>query len=1621
MKRIGVETTNSFRARTDWVWFVLGLFGCWSVQQLPTNASGVPPDNDALETRTVLHGQALRIVGSTLDATREPAESAPSGADPEEVSVWYSWKAPRDGEVRVAALGSQGQPVARVRISQGNALNTLQPASPVETNPARGTFFQAKAGGQYELAVTAPAAVPSFFTLQLDYVATGSGLSQGLQGSFGDFTGTTLGALIAPELSDAPAEYPTVFWQWTAPDVGNLWVGMRHPLANFSVTIFRQGLDGHFVYAAGGTDFTVGSLQTEASTTYRIAVSSTPGAAGPFHASFTWSTLVLAGLDPGTVYPGHGSYQLYLTNRPPGVEFVTTLLRVGGSDPVPQSPPPESYTWQPARGGQQFLTVEGVDSTGRTWLGNPLSLQAHPANDQFQDAASLTGEFSAQPVITGNATIEPGEPSSGDSVWYRWSAPYNGTACFNLGRTRTTLTAAKLGVYQGTSVSSLKTLAEATTHPPRLLVNVLAGEEYYIRVAGAPYVADPAYLLVELQPPLTNDTFLSRTPLPALPTNVSFSAWVATKESTERGGYDGIPHRTAWYSLTPSFSGELQLRASGNDDSIVTSQVYRGTNLATLARQAWASVGDPYDLPTNILVLVSAHTNYQIQVDSKPGKNVTRPSPASLTIAFQPSPANDEFTNRLSLSWTNILFNGTLDAAHGESEGPSVVRSATTESPRAVWFEWKAPQTLNMSLVLVQPAGVLGHVFQGTNLATLSAVALQANNTRMADFRAIAGVTYALAFTSLRFQPVPTPPYHPKGEPFTLELEDPNPTVDGDLGLPAGLYRVGPSTGAPLALSTGSPPSFVTASWEDTTAFVARATNLNGEIRVSKPVWMEFSPANDNFEQASALTDPAVAQSFFLSQATREAGEPASAAGPEAPSVWWRWTAPFSGEATWKVSSATNVTATVYSGATLVNLQPVAEDSGLGVTLRHHASQGTSYYLAVTGNRSASGSVETPSLAALEFANLLAGQFRFLDDLDLPLRLLGEASEVDHVELLSDANVVFTSTSPPFHLQLPAPFSQDTNFLEARVWFRGLPTPWATGPQLVRWQPRNNFFAYREPLQGHSVDWTARLAHCGLETGEPTHGLPDAQSSVWWSYTPTADGVLEITSLNGLQLALYTGSRPSDLVGVVSGPGRIRADVQGGIEYSIAVASAVPTSRVSLSLRFAPTGIPSSQGVVQGTHVLLNTFFGRRSPEPSLPQIRSWQWTPSESGFLALSWDDASPLTRAGVVRDLSDAAGRILDPVMNPDSLRVVRIQDLYRVEAGHPYEIAFTLPANVIREFQAELRWLRAADHDPFADPPLWVQGENWIVPVLTPATIEPGEPATRLGWPNNSAGSVWIAWTAPSNGVAQVDLSSQIDVVVATGDLLDALDYVFPNAAESRSFPVETGRTYRVAMAALRDNPPYGVVGLSMLSHDPIELPPTNDLFANRAPLKGTKVQFSADTRFASREKGEPNHAGIYSTRSVWWSWTPPYSGQARIVSLPHQRSPYQIAVYSGDSFLTSVGSQAFGGTPGDLSFRVEGGTVYSLALDGYQGTGVVTDLQLSLCDTTPLRFARLEVMTNGSLRFHIEGPIGSTFRLEGSQDLISWVEAGQGTLVGNTLQMELSPAQSTPLGFFRLVIP
>jgi len=129
-----------------------------------------------------------------------------------------------------------------------------------------------------------------------------------------------------------------------------------------------------------------------------------------------------------------------------------------------------------------------------------------------------------------------------------------------------------------------------------------------------------------------------------------------------------------------------------------------------------------------------------------------------------------------------------------------------------------------------------------------------------------------------------------------------------------------------------------------------------------------------------------------------------------------------------------------------------------------------------------------------------------------------------------------------------------------------------------------------------------------------------------------------------------------------------------------------------------------------------------------------------------------------------------------------------------------------------------------------------------------------------------------------------------------------------------------------------------------------PPSRDNFTNREPIQlanGLVTVISGVKSNATKEPGEPDHAGRAGGRSVWYTWQAPASGT---VDLSTSGSTFDtlLAVYTGTSFSNLVeivsndddenndpGASANRFFASRVNFNALAGTAYQIALDGFDG--------------------------------------------------------------------------------------
>ena len=147
-----------------------------------------------------------------------------------------------------------------------------------------------------------------------------------------------------------------------------------------------------------------------------------------------------------------------------------------------------------------------------------------------------------------------------------------------------------------------------------------------------------------------------------------------------------------------------------------------------------------------------------------------------------------------------------------------------------------------------------------------------------------------------------------------------------------------------------------------------------------------------------------------------------------------------------------------------------------------------------------------------------------------------------------------------------------------------------------------------------------------------------------------------------------------------------------------------------------------------------------------------------------------------------------------------------------------------------------------------------------------------ANRIMLKNAGGRSVWYRYQPPFEGVATITtLNSQFDTIlgVYTGSSVDALSLIGSNDdAQGRSskvvFRAHSNTAYYIAVDGFD-----GAQGPLVLNWSLATLLP-NDDFDSGQILSGPSGSVTGTNVGASNELGEPNHAGVVGSTSVWYTW-------------------------------------------------------------------------------------------------------------------------------------------------------
>ena len=1090
-----------------------------------------------------------------------------------------------------------------------------------------------------------------------------------------------------------------------------------------------------------------------------------------------------------------------------------------------------------------------------------------------------------------------------------------------------------------------------------------------------------------------NDDFAAATTLGAeLPEFSAGSTTLAGKQLGEPDHAGESGGASVWFSWTPESGASVTLSTCADDGLDPVLAVYTGTAIGALQEVAFARGGAASRCTTGdagVRFDAVAGTTYRIAVDGEDG---SRGSFGLKLVARGDPPRNDDFDDAVELAGylPRYVSDTTVDAARE----PDEPEHGGDPGGASVWYSW-TPETSGPIIVSVCGGGgqeaLLG-VYTGASLGSLVSVAEPdaspgCPSGMAVRFDAVAGTTYRLAvdgrgggegwFGMRVASPPPNDDFAAaqevglggttNGSTLAAGKEPGEPDHAGDPGGASVWYSWTPnasgiafvstclygglSRGALLAVYTGEDLEHLTEVGAEAggAAVGGSASGCNrrySEVRVEYEagtryliavdgpggteagfsLQLDSLPVNDDVGDASSIA--AVPPQYVYGSnrhAGKEPGEPDHAGDPGGASVWYSWTPNASGTAF--------VSACLYANSSQSPL--------VGV----YTGPDSSHLEAVSGQYQGGPATS---------CSTNTGSFRF--DYQAGTRYLIAVDGRDGGQGFYSLALESLSANDEFGRAQPIP-----------------PDP----PQFVNGSNR----------------------HAGKEPGEPGHAGDPGGASVWYSWTPNASGTAFVSAClysggaRGALLGVYTGAAVGALTevgsrvgggtqdGCFSGAENVRLDFSAGVTYHFAVdgeggeesAFALRLDQRPANDDFAaaqPLGSWSPQ-YVYGTNLLATRQAGEPEHGGDPGGASVWySWTPQVDRPVSLaicSFNGFSPALAVYTGPDLehlatvASATGGPSTPVCPSGETRLG-----FEAQAGVEYRIA--VDSATASPFT--LRLEEAPANDSFADPREVAVGQ-FTGGSTTLASKQLGEP-DHAGDPGGA--SVWFSWTADRDGSVRVlTCHATFDVALAVyaGEELGLLEPVGGGTASGEcaqkgdagvTIDAVAGTTYRIAVD--------GVGGASG-NFSLLLAAPDNDAFEAATPLAGSGLQVFGSNFIATKQLGEPGHAGDPGGASVWYSWTAPSSDRFRLSTCFASFSAL-LAVYTGDSLdqMTPVPTHDAGpcsssppapggGPPGDsntgprrLTFDAVAGTNYRIAVDGSAAAEGYFYLELGLPPDTEI---------------------------------------------------------------------
>ncbi len=467
------------------------------------------------------------------------------------------------------------------------------------------------------------------------------------------------------------------------------------------------------------------------------------------------------------------------------------------------------------------------------------------------------------------------------------------------------------------------------------------------------------------------------------------------------------------------------------------------------------------------------------------------------------------------------------------------------------------------------------------------------------------------------------------------------------------------------------------------------------------------------------------------------------------------------------------------------------------------------------------------------------------------------------------------------------------------------------------------------------------------DSGEPNHGLNVGGASIWWQWVATANGTLTMDTRGSsfdTTLGVYTGASVSTLSSRAQNddaePGTLQSQVEFeatvGTNYLIAVdgfngRNGVATGNVALNWQFAEEGATTGQLAVSPASEFLSSG---NLGGPFAPSNMTYTITNTSAAPVAFD------VITNGTFFDIDRRSAQLV-----PGASTTLTVSLNANAQNLGPGTAVGSVIINGISRTVAVSVLNNSDLQDSFAD--RIILNDALPVQLLSSnadTTKEAGEP-NHGG--NAGGASVWWSYTPPTSGTLVVETTgSNFDTLLGVyrGNSVGALQFVAGNDDNSGlqslvAFEAVANETYVIAVDGFASDTGSITLSLDILSGNP-----PGDNFLDAQEITG-RLSLN-NTITATGETGEPLHAGLDNTKSVWWQWRATGGEQVTINTFGSNYDTI-LAVYTGSS-LTSLSQVAanddFQSLQSQVSFTAAPATTYFVAVDGFSGASGSVQLNI-----------------------------------------------------------------------------